>query len=178
LEERIPNAELFLLIRKIRKNPASIRSLVEETGYQRSWLEFVEGFFDAEGCVKIIREEGRRTPKACLDVCNTDLGILGILWRATYRTMGIQFKISRDPATQGRKATFHLRIYQKNEVKRFLALIATTKLSPEKGLLVENWFRKNTREGKPYRTFPSLASTSDQFTTFHQASTYLARSFR
>ena len=173
----VKNADLFLLFKGIRKDPASIRFLVDEIGSQSSWLQFVEGLLDAEGCVKIIKEANRRTAKVCLDVCNTDLGILGIMWRATYHSLGIRFRISRDPLFEGRKPAFHLRIYRKDEVERFLSAIPTTKLTSGKKELVEKWMDKKDRKGKFYLTFPNLDSTSGQLTTFHQASTYLPRSF-
>jgi hypothetical protein len=70
---RIGNAELFFLVERARNDPSTVAKLVAEVGWPRGRLEFVEGVFDAEGCVKIIREPVRRTPKICIDICNTDI---------------------------------------------------------------------------------------------------------
>jgi intein-encoded DNA endonuclease-like protein len=139
------NAELYFLVKTIRKDSSEIRALTEMIGSERGLLELVEGFFDAEGCVKIIDKTTRRIPKVCLDFCNTDLAILGLVWRATYRAMGICFKLSRDPPRPRRKPTYHLRIYKKDEIREFLSSIPTTKLDERKSRYAEEWFLKNRR---------------------------------
>jgi intein-encoded DNA endonuclease-like protein len=67
---RINNYELYLLFQRSRKDLGVLRDLIHEFG-EGAAIHFVEGFFDAEGCVKIIREPQRKTPKICLDCTNT-----------------------------------------------------------------------------------------------------------
>lgn len=143
---RIDNAELFYLLQSVRRDHSLIQELVERVDPQRGWVRFVEGFFDAEGCVKIIGGRERRTPKACLDFCNTDLDLLCLV-QGALRKMGFKASITSQKADPPRRTSYHLRIYSKAGIAGFLTLIATTKLTEKKKPLVEAWLTKGV-EGK------------------------------
>jgi hypothetical protein len=57
------NRELFELFRDLRKDPISVIKLAKYGDFNKNSLQFVEGFFDAEGCVKLVKEKVRKTPK-------------------------------------------------------------------------------------------------------------------
>ena len=139
---RIDNSELFFLFRSVRNDHASIGKLADEIDSRRGRMEFIEGVFDAEGCVKIIRGKGRKTPKTCLDICNTDLDLLLIVMEAMRTSLGIESRISTQSATPGRKRCYHLRVYSKAGVQRFLGTLHTTKLTKQKQAIVEMWLAK------------------------------------
>ena len=78
-------------------------------------LMLIEGFFDAEGCVKIIIEKIRKTPKVCLDITNTNYELLEIIRKIFEKYLCIKAKYSIQKSFIGkdgskRKKTFHLRI--------------------------------------------------------------------
>ena len=107
-------------------------------------LYFVEGFFDAEGCVKIIREKVRKTPKICLDITNTDFQLLEIVKKVLKENLDIDSNYSSQEAflhKDGfpRKKVYHLRIYRKEYIRKFFENISTTKLKDEKVPYVEKW---------------------------------------
>jgi len=111
---------------------------------KKSALLFVEGFFDAEGCVKIIKEKVRKTPKICLDITNTDFRILEVVKKLLQEHLGIEARYSIQKPEIGkdgslRKVAYHLRIYKKEFVKIFFENISTTKLKEEKVIYVKNW---------------------------------------
>ncbi|MBI2649299.1 MAG: LAGLIDADG family homing endonuclease [Thaumarchaeota archaeon] len=112
-----------------------IRGSYAENGFQ-----FLEGFFDAEGCVKVIKERVRKTPKICLDVTNTRVEILQVFNEVMERTLGItgHYSMQSDPRAN-RKTVFHLRLYRKREIARFLQRINTIKLTDLKRQHVYNW---------------------------------------
>ncbi len=141
---RVDNAELFFLFRSVRKDHSLIGMLVEEIGPLNGWREFVEGFFDAEGCIKFIRGAERRTPKPCLDFCNTDLGLLHIIQTAMRETLGMESGISTQQTEPSRRTTYHLRIYSRAGIARFFDIMSTTKLSEEKKLLLDAWITKRS----------------------------------
>lgn len=64
------NYELYMLFRKMREDDYYLEKFINNLD-KRSALLFIEGLFDAEGCVKIIKEPVRITPKICLDITNT-----------------------------------------------------------------------------------------------------------
>ena len=139
---RIDNAELFFLFQSIRENHNLMREIVEEIDPVRGWMHFVEGIIDAEGCFKIIRGRERRTPKACLDTCNTDLSLLNLVREALKEHMGIDSGMSTQKEIPPRKTFYHLRIYSKEGVARFLSVTEATKLTNEKKPMVDAWLRK------------------------------------
>ena len=69
----VGNSLLFKTFLDIRKNPNEILTSLPKNINQKQYaLAFIEGFFDAEGCVKIIKEKSRKTPKICIDFTNTN----------------------------------------------------------------------------------------------------------
>ena len=90
----VQNAELYFLLREARRDPSILERLVEQAGMGRGWLELVDGFFDAEGCVKVTKERVRKTPKICLDACNADLPLIEAVRSATTKSLGIQSHLS------------------------------------------------------------------------------------
>src|SRR5690606_19328933 len=77
---RSNNFMLYSLFEKTRNNTKYLVELLVENS-MRANLLFVEGFFDAEGCVKIINDKARFVPKVCLDITNTKLTYLDIVKR-------------------------------------------------------------------------------------------------
>jgi len=138
---KVENAELFLLFGAARKNHYLVRRLIADVAPLRGWIEFVEGFFDAEGCVKVIRGKERRIPKICLDFCNTDSDLLEIA-REGLGKFGIESNMSAQHCMPPRKTSYHLRIYSKSGVAKFLATFHTTKLTGPKKPFVDIWLTK------------------------------------
>jgi len=117
---------------------------------KQSFLLFIEGFFDAEGCVKIIKEKVRKTPKICLDITNTNYDYLEIIRKLLQNILNIESKYSIQKPELGkdghmRKKAYHLRIYKKEFVKKFFENINTTKLKEEKISYVENWLKTKNK---------------------------------
>lgn len=142
------NAELYFLIREIREHLGVLSDLLSLGNRSVNALQLIEGFFDAEGCVKVIKEKVRRTPKICLDFCNTNIALLKLIRKALKDTLGIEGRFTSQNGTgPNRKVIYHLRIYRKDAVRIFLREINTTKLKREKMKYVENWLReKKERE--------------------------------
>lgn len=141
---RANNHKLFRLFRNLREDIESLSSMLKNSTTSSSML-FLEGFFDAEGCVKIIKDRYRKTPKICLDITNTNYQLLELLRNIMKEKMGIAARYSIQNAYTGkdghcRKKTYHLRVYKKAFVKIFLDNISTTKLKREKIPYVNNWF--------------------------------------
>jgi len=135
---RTNNFELYELFKKSRADLNYLKKLILNSN-KRAALLFIEGFFDAEGCVKIIKEQSRITPKICLDVTNTNLGILNLVEELLLKTLNIKAMYSVQKPQGNRKIAYHLRIYRKEDVRRFLRFISTTKLKDEKVIHVKNW---------------------------------------
>ncbi len=138
------NVELFRLLKKIREDQKFLLDLVKNGDYHENILQFIEGYFDAEGCVKIIKESIRKTPKICLDICSTDYPALEIIRKALDKHLSIEARYSIQKAHIGkdgspRQKTYHLRIYKKEFIRRFFDNINTIKLKPEKVKYVDNW---------------------------------------
>lgn len=138
---RINNYELYELFKKSRADLNHLKNLILKNG-NRSALLFIEGFFDAEGCVKIIKESSRITPKICLDMTNTNLEILDLVRALLLKTLDMETRYSVQKAHGNRKTCYHLRIYRKEDIRKFLKSISTTKLKDEKIILVKNWLNK------------------------------------
>ncbi len=135
------NIELYLLLRNTRKDLESLKNLFKTKNHEKA-LQFIEGYFDAEGCVKIIKEKVRKTPKICLDICNTDYSILEVIRKLFKRHFNIEARYSiQKPKLHwnGNKTSYHLRIYRKEYIQRFFDKFHTIKLKPEKVSYVENW---------------------------------------
>ena len=140
---KINNYELFRLFQKTRENPAFMSKMIKEYGGNSSLL-FIEGFFDAEGCVKVIKEKVRKTPKICLDITNLDYRILEVIKGLLKKDLGIEARYSIQRAFTGkdgsrRKKIYHLRIYKREFIRTFFNSIKTTKLTEEKKKYLMNW---------------------------------------
>lgn len=140
---RSNNFELYSLFKRAREDLVYLEELIRQGG-KKATLLFIEGFFDAEGCVKIIKEPVRKTPKICLDITNTNLGILNLIKRLLKECLDIESKYSVQKPSVGkdgslRRKAYHLRIYKKEYIARFLENISTTKLREEKTAYVRNW---------------------------------------
>jgi len=138
------NAELYFLFKEIRENLRDLPKILKNGNYFENSLEFIEGFFDAEGCVKVIKEKVRKTPKICLDICCTNYEILELIRKLLKRHLSINARYSiQKPKTHWRghnkKTIYHLRIYKKEFIRKFFENIHTIKLKPEKVFYVENW---------------------------------------
>lgn len=139
---KFQNVELFFLIKGIRERLNLLKELLRRGDYSANALQLIEGFSDAEGCVKIIKEPVRKTPKINIDFCNTNLELLQLIGRDLNASLGIEPHFTSQPACRNRKASHHLRIYKKSAIKGFLSRVPTTKLKVEKVQYVENWLRK------------------------------------
>lgn len=141
---RIGNITLYNLFKEIRLDLNKLADLIKQENSKENSLQLIEGFFDAEGCVKIIKEPVRKTPKICLDITNTNYEILELIRKLLNEKMNIEARYSIQKAFIGkdgspRQKTYHLRIYKKEYIRQFLENINTTKLKPEKVSYVKNW---------------------------------------
>ena len=139
--------ELYFLFKKIRENLDVLVSLINKGNYYENSLEFVEGFFDAEGCIKIIKEKVRKTPKICLDICCTNFGYVELCRKILKEHLNIEarYSIQKADSIKNKKIAYHLRIYKKEYIKKFFENINTTKLKEEKISYVENWLKRKNK---------------------------------
>ncbi len=145
---RVKNFELFSLIKRIREEPSLLMTCLQETQDDLNELEFLSGFFDAEGCIKEVKERTRRTAKVCIDITNTDKRLLDVVNTLIRRGIGCKGRYSiQEDSRRVRKTTFHLRLYAKANVKAFLERVHTVKLTPEKRRTLDTWL-SNYREGE------------------------------
>ena len=149
---RCNNFRLYYLFKKVREDLGYLKELMKQSD-KNSALLFIEGFFDAEGCVKIVKEEVRKTPKICLDITNTNLKFLELIRKLLKEYLNIEARYSAQEAHLGkdgfmRQKVYHLRIYKKEFVGRFLENISTTKLKEEKIIYVKNWLKLNENASK------------------------------
>ena len=140
---RSNNFELYSLFKKSRENLDYLEKLINKND-KKSALLFIEGFFDAEGCVKIIKETTRKTPKICLDITNTNYEALELIKKLLKKYLDINSEYSVQKAKIGndgfqRKEIYHLRIYKKESIRTFLKNISTTKLNNKKIPYVQKW---------------------------------------
>ena len=135
------NLELYNLFKEIREDYIKLISLINKGDAKSNSIQFIEGFFDAEGCVKIIKEPNRKTPKICLDICNVDYEILEIIKQLLYNYLSIEanFSIQKADNKKNKQAAFHLRIYKKEFIRIFFNNINTIKLKKEKIDHVYKW---------------------------------------
>ncbi|MEK6895214.1 MAG: LAGLIDADG family homing endonuclease [Nanoarchaeota archaeon] len=138
---KISNIELYNLFKEIRQDYKKLLGLILKGEIRENSLQFIEGFFDAEGCVKIIKESVRKTPKICLDITNVNYQLLEIVRNLIKENLQIEarYSIQKADSVKNKQMTYHLRIYKKRDIKRFFDNISTTKLKPEKIIYVENW---------------------------------------
>ena len=144
---KLSHVKLFTLFEKIRGDLNYLMTIMKEPNYCANSLAFIEGFFDAEGCVKIIKEPVRITPKICLDICNTNYSQLELIRILLAEQLDIPARYSSQEsfvAKDGfvRNKTYHLRIYKKEYIRRFLESIHTTKLKEEKIKYVDAWLNR------------------------------------
>ena len=137
----IGNLQLYFLFQQIRRDLKVLHNLLTKEDYYKNSLELIEGFFDAEGCVKIIKEEVRKTPKICLDICSTNFEILELIRKLLKEQLIIEarYSIQKADGIKNKKVAYHLRIYKKEFVRRFFENISTIKLKKEKITYVKNW---------------------------------------
>lgn len=143
-QHKISNIQLFSLFKKIRINLAYLNNLMKKGDHYKNSLQFIEGFFDAEGCVKTIKEKIRKTPKICLDITNTNFEILELVRKLLEEHLNIIAKYSIQKAFIGkdgslRQKIYHLRIYKKEFIRKFFANMSTIKLNENKKKYLENW---------------------------------------
>ena len=144
------NFELYSLFVKIRSSNEFLSNLLEKSNKKESLL-FVEGFFDAEGCIKVIKEKVRKTPKICLDITNTNYNYLKNIEETLFKHLNIpsRYSIQRGAIGKGGvggKTAYHLRIYKKADIKKFLENISTIKLKDYKKVYVKNWLEREKRK--------------------------------
>lgn len=138
------NIELYTLLKDVRKNLDFLSNLLEKGNDYENSLQLIEGYFDAEGCVKVIKEPVRKTPKICLDLCSTDYPVLELIKQLLKEHLNIEARYSIQKPFIGRdgsprKKLYHLRIYKKEYIRKFFEHLSTIKLKPEKVSYVENW---------------------------------------
>lgn len=139
---RFQNAELYFLLKEIRANLAKLQELLDREGHSTNALLLVEGFFDAEGCVKVIKEPARKTPKVNIDFCNANLPLLHLIGRELMASLRVEPHFTSQWISPERKVSHHLRIYKKEAIREFLLRVHTIKLKAEKIPYVENWLEK------------------------------------
>ncbi|MBI2652339.1 hypothetical protein HYX00_02630 [Candidatus Woesearchaeota archaeon] len=137
----IGNLQLYFLFQQIRGDLKVLRNLLAKGDYYKNSLQLIEGFFDAEGCIKIIKEKVRKTPKICPDICCTNYEILELIRKLLQEHLNIEarYSIQKADGIKNKKVAYHLRIYKKEFVRKFFENISTIKLKNEKIAYVENW---------------------------------------
>ena len=138
---KVNNYQLFTFFEHARKDVSNLLKLLET---KNNGISFIEGFFDAEGCVKIVGKKRRKTPKICLDICNTDKRYLDLTKKLFEEHLKITTHYSNQDAYKTangypRKKAYHLRIYKKSAVRDFFKNIHTTKLKDGKEKYLEAW---------------------------------------
>ncbi|MGH9993427.1 MAG: LAGLIDADG family homing endonuclease [Nitrososphaera sp.] len=138
---KVGNYELFTLLGDFKSN---LNLISDKKISSDDALQFIEGFFDAEGCVKVIKEKARITPKICLDFTNTNRKILVAVQKLLKTSLNIEsgFSVQHDMRAN-RKTVYHLRIYKKDHVRIFFENIQTIKLSKEKALWLKKWLQRD-----------------------------------
>jgi hypothetical protein len=146
----LANAELYFLLESVRDNPELLMQLVNQGRACSNALQLVEGFFDAEGCIKVIKEPSRQTPKICLDITNTEIRFQEVMRTCIKQVLGIDTRlVTQKDKRPNRKIVYHLRIYRKKDIQKFLKFIHTIKMKPEKSGNVERWLGKRNGDLEP-----------------------------
>lgn len=137
---RTRSDELSRVITKVRRELSMLALLVRRGTCRENALEFLAGLFDAEGCVKVVREEARLTPKLCLDITNTSKELLDLAnsMMSTYLGFAGRYSLQRDDKRH-RKPVYHLRVYRRRHVRTFLDGVNTVKLTPIKKQFLHSW---------------------------------------
>lgn len=137
----IGNLQLYFLFQQVRRDLKVLLDLLAKGDCSKNSLEFIEGFFDAEGCVKIIKEKVRKTPKICPDICCTNFEVLELIRKLLQEQLNIEarYSIQKADGIKNKKVAYHLRIYKKEFVRKFFENINTIKLKEEKIPYVQNW---------------------------------------
>ncbi len=143
----VNNVELYYLVVKSREN-LTMFGKIKLNNFKNNRAYFIEGFFDAEGCVKIIKEKVRKTPKICLDICNTNFELIDFIKCVAESELEIKVNYSNQESFIGkdgcvRKKCFHLRVYKKEYIRTFFKRISTIKLTKEKKMYLEKWLSKS-----------------------------------
>jgi hypothetical protein len=82
---------------------------------------------------KTSERKSEKDPKICLDATNTNPLYLEISRRLIKKVLNIESNYSiQKPKENRRRIAFHLRIYKKDFVRKFLENVKTTKLKQEK----------------------------------------------
>lgn len=139
---RINDFGLFHIFKTFRENTDNQLIIKSKFQEHSSKLQFIEGFFDAEGCVKIIKEIKRKTPKVCLDITNTNydhLQMMKILLKSTL-DIDVNFTTQKSRWENG-KQVFHMRVYKKEFIRMFFDNIETIKLRSKKKPYVNKWLK-------------------------------------
>lgn len=143
--------ELYLLVKNIKEDLDNLLFLMNKGDIKENSLQFIEGFFDAEGCIKIIKEPVRKIPKICPDICCTNFEILELIRKLLMEHLNIEarYSIQKPKKTwksNNKKTVYHLRIYRKEYVRKFLDNINTIKLKLEKVQYVKNWLNNKDKK--------------------------------
>ncbi|AIF83378.1 LAGLIDADG endonuclease [Candidatus Nitrososphaera evergladensis SR1] len=138
---KVGNHELFTLFKDFKSN---LNLVKDETISKAHALQFIEGFFDAEGCVKVVKEKARKTPKICLDFTNTNYEVLEVVQKLLRTSLNIEsgFSVQHDKRPN-RKPVYHLRIYKKDYIRIFFENMQTIKLNKEKALHLKKWLQRD-----------------------------------
>ncbi|MGA3020548.1 MAG: LAGLIDADG family homing endonuclease [Candidatus Micrarchaeales archaeon] len=123
----INNAELFFLFNKLRNDLSYLRQLLKVGNFSTNSLEFLQGFIDAEGCVKLVKEETRKTPKVVMDITNKNLDYLMLMAFLLEKTLRIKPHFYSQFDKRRNSTYHHLRFYKKADVKEILTEIKTIK---------------------------------------------------
>jgi hypothetical protein len=137
---RIRNYSLFSLIYCLRESPSLIPSELADDDQRLNATQFVSGFFDAEGCIKVVKEKTRRTGKICLDITNTRKVLLDIFNSLVEGAFGFSGRFScQDDTRDSRKRVFHLRYYKKAHACALLSVLNSPKLTRERKRVLDEW---------------------------------------
>lgn len=123
----VGNAELFFLFNRLRKDLPYLEQMLEAGDYVANSLELLRGFIDAEGCVKLIKEETRKTPKVVLDISNKNRQYLNFMGNLLENAFEIKPRFSSQFDERRDSTYHHLRVYRKADVKAILAKVNTIK---------------------------------------------------
>lgn len=142
--------ELYKFFKEIKDNPNKIEEMLNIESKKQKSILFVEGFFDAEGCVKVIKEKVRITPKICLDITNVNYNLLEIIRKILKESLGIEarYSIQKPIYKKNKQTAYHLRIYKKEYIKIFFDNINTTKLKQNKKYYLYNWLNRESKVSK------------------------------
>jgi hypothetical protein len=97
--------------------------------------------------VKVVNEEVRRTPKISLDFCNTNLNLLDLIRRELKYTLGIDGRLtSQKDKRPNRHIIYHLPIYRKNAIRKFMLHVAHDKAEARENAVCGKLVKKSRKE--------------------------------